>query len=514
MKKKDNNSENAGESPERDEEKTVSSLSLLNATLESTVNGIFVVDLFGRVTLWNNKFVELWHIPAEVLATHLDETLLNSILVQLAQPAAFLAKVRDLYGHPEHSSSDVLELADGRVFSRYSQPQKVGDAIVGRVWSFQDITEQKLTEEALRASEERFKKLFVEAPLGIALVDSLTGRLCEVNPMFARIAGRPMEEIMQLDWMSITHPNDVGKDLDNMALLNAGKINGFQSEKRYLHPDGTAVWVNMTVAKVKVDDKARPRHLCMVADITANRKAELALKESAESKLMFVSQVSHELRSTLTAITMGINIIMDEPDGLNQEQKILFELVHNNAERLGRLVNNVLDSHKMAAGKMPFNILENDIDDLIQTTVRSMGLLAKNKGLGLTVDVSAGLPRAMFDKDKIIQVLTNLLSNAITHTEKGIITVHVAHEKDMLHVMVRDTGHGIKTEDLPKLFQPFEQLCGVSGGKTGGTGLGLTISKEIIIAHNGKIWAESQPGKGSVFHFMLPVTRSGVKTAE
>ena len=140
--------------------------------------------------------------------------------------------------------------------------------------NIRDITERKKAEQALRTSEERLKTVFVQAPLGIALIDSLTGHIYESNPRFAEIAGRSMEEMVNIDWLQITHPDDVQADLDNMALLNTGKINRFQMEKRYLHPDGTAVWISMTIAPSKVEDKAHPRHLCMIQDITERKAAE------------------------------------------------------------------------------------------------------------------------------------------------------------------------------------------------------------------------------------------------
>ena len=139
----------------------------------------------------------------------------------------------------------------------------------------QDITARKKAEEALRGSEERFKRLFKEAPMGIALVDSVTGRSYEVNSMYARIAGRTVEDILSIDWMSITHPDDLQKDLDNMALLNSGEIPGFQMEKRYIRPDGSSVWIMMTVAPIYVDDKAHLRHLCMIEDISERKRFEL-----------------------------------------------------------------------------------------------------------------------------------------------------------------------------------------------------------------------------------------------
>jgi PAS domain S-box-containing protein len=145
-----------------------------------------------------------------------------------------------------------------------------------------EIAERIRTEKALRESEERFKKLFIEAPLGIALMDSLSGKIFEVNPMFAKIAGRTMEELAHIDWMSITHPDDIQEDLDNMERMNAGKIPGFQMGKRYLHKDGTPIWISMTIAPVKIADKVNPKHLCMIEDITQRKQSEEALRESEE----------------------------------------------------------------------------------------------------------------------------------------------------------------------------------------------------------------------------------------
>ena len=131
------------------EKALASSLSLLKATMESTADGLLVVDLAGRITLWNHKFADMWQIPEELLSKHLDELALNYVLQKMAQPEAFLAKVRELYEQPEASSNDQLDLADGRIFGRYSQPQRIGDDVVGRVWSFSDITERKQAEGTL-----------------------------------------------------------------------------------------------------------------------------------------------------------------------------------------------------------------------------------------------------------------------------------------------------------------------------------------------------------------------------
>ncbi|TVT53175.1 MAG: EAL domain-containing protein [Sedimenticola thiotaurini] len=142
----------------------------------------------------------------------------------------------------------------------------------------QDITERQQAGLALRASEERFKTIFMQSPLGIALIDSLNGQIYELNERFAELAGRSIEEMQNIDWVQITHPDDVQADMANMALMNAGKITGFRMEKRYLQPDGTIVWIDMTITSLKVWGKTYPRHLCMIQDITERKKSEASIK--------------------------------------------------------------------------------------------------------------------------------------------------------------------------------------------------------------------------------------------
>jgi PAS domain S-box-containing protein len=150
------------------------------------------------------------------------------------------------------------------------------------VTSFFDITGRKLAEEALRASEEKFKTILNEAPLGIGLVDSLTGKFESVNPMYAEIIGRSVDELINLDWMTITHPDDIHLNLSKVNKMNSGQSNGFQMEKRYLRPDGSLVWVNLKDVPLKVKAVDHPIHLAMIEDITERKRAEEALRESEE----------------------------------------------------------------------------------------------------------------------------------------------------------------------------------------------------------------------------------------
>lgn len=238
-------------------------------------------------------------------------------------------------------------------------------------------------------------------------------------------------------------------------------------------------------------------------DVTERHRAEERLKETMEAKSKFTSVVSHELRTPLTAMKESIGIVLDGSAGpVNEEQKDFLDTAKRNVERLARLINDVLDFQKLEAGKMQFRLEDNDIGGVIQELAKTMEPLVRERGLELKIKIEEGLPRFRFDRDKIIQVLTNFVNNAIKFTSKGHISIVVSKDADAIRVSVEDTGPGIKKEDLSKLFESFSQL-GDSKDRRGGTGLGLAISKEIIQRHQGDVWVESEEGKGTKFIFLL-----------
>jgi len=240
-------------------------------------------------------------------------------------------------------------------------------------------------------------------------------------------------------------------------------------------------------------------------------KEAKALEEALLIKTNFTSTVSHELRTPLAAIKESIAIVLDGTAGpANPDQIELLDMAKRNVDRLARLINDILDFQKLESGRVAFRMEDNDINETVREAAGAMMPLAAEKDLGLVINADASLPKLKFDKDKIIQVLANLLTNAIKFTNEGAITVATERGDNIVKVSVKDTGCGVKGEDIPKLFHFFEQLEKGPGRKTGGTGLGLAISKEIIGKHGGKIWAESEFGKGSTFAFILPITERRV----
>lgn len=180
----------------RAERELISSHSLLTATFESTADGILVVGEKGEIISFNRRFLELWHIPHELAEQRVDRPLLEFVLSQLKDPAAFIAKVEELYHAPEETSIDELEFLDGRVFERYSQPQRLGNTIIGRVWSFREITERKRAYEQVRESEARFASIFNANPTRVSITSFADGRFLDVNEAFLNSTGLNREEVI------------------------------------------------------------------------------------------------------------------------------------------------------------------------------------------------------------------------------------------------------------------------------------------------------------------------------
>lgn len=236
------------------------------------------------------------------------------------------------------------------------------------------------------------------------------------------------------------------------------------------------------------------------------KKAEKKVEEAMEIKSHFISMVSHELRTPMTAIREGISIVLDGLAGnITTEQKDFLDTAKRNVDRLSRLINDVLDYQKLEAGRTMFNMQEEDVGLMINEVVKVMLPIAKGKSLYLESRTAPDTQKTIIDKDKIMQVLINLLNNAVKFTDKGGIVITASRDENSILISIKDTGIGVEKEDIPKLFQGFSQLEVARTKKRGGTGLGLAISKRIIEEHKGEMWLESEPGKGSEFKIRLPI---------
>ncbi|PWT92324.1 MAG: hypothetical protein C5B54_03685, partial [Acidobacteria bacterium] len=271
--------EEARKSAETDLEQ---SLSLLRATLESTADGILVVDDQGRITSFNRRFVEMWRIPDSVLASRDDGTALSYVLDQLIAPADFLARVQELYVQPSAESYDVLNFKDGRIFERYSIPQRIAGVSVGRVWSFRDVTEQRRAQQALRDSAERYALAAQGAMDGLWDWDLVSNRIF-YSTRWKSMLGYADAEISDSseEWFDRVHSDDITRLRAELSAHLQGLSPHFQNEHRVLHKDGTFRWMLARGIAVAETGNKPYRMAGSQTDVTDRRMAEERLLHEA-----------------------------------------------------------------------------------------------------------------------------------------------------------------------------------------------------------------------------------------
>ncbi|MDP4093585.1 MAG: ATP-binding protein [Bacillota bacterium] len=272
----------------------------------------------------------------------------------------------------------------------------------------------------------------------------------------------------------------------------------------------------------KLQDEVSERMKIAQSLMESNEK----LKELDKLKSDFLSTVSHELRTPLTSVLGFAKIIRKKleetiypvlPDGDKKVERTMSVLLDNidiilvEGERLTNLINDVLDIEKMEAGKIELRLEEVEIGSVIKKSIAVFSSMAEQKGIRLINESEESLPKIVCDKDRITQVIANLLSNAIKFTDKGAVTCFATQSGNNIRISIKDDGIGIEAENLTAVFDKFKQIGDTMTDKPKGTGLGLPICKQIVEYHGGKIWVESEFGKGSNFIFLLPVNGDSLK---
>ncbi|MBX7255209.1 MAG: PAS domain S-box protein [Candidatus Hydrogenedentes bacterium] len=488
----------------------------------------------GKITFLNEFGQRFFGYSAEeILGRHVVGTIvpltessgrdLKPLIEQIcANPKAFEQNVNE---NVRRNGERVWVAWTNRI-TRDEQGQVLGILSVGT-----DITAQKEAQDALRRSEEQFR-LITENLADLVVVLDLEGKRLYSSPSYGGILGNP-DSLRGTSSFEQVHPDD--RDRVQAAFRETVRTGqGHRLEYRLVDQDGKPRHIESQGSVIR-DAQGQVAQVVVVSrDITerllaekavrelnatlerrvVERTAELELaKERAESadrlKSAFLAAMSHELRTPLNSIIGFTGIVLQElPGPLNPEQTKQLKMVQGSARHLLALINDVLDLSKIEAGQLeveakPFNARES-----IERVMHLVAPMAEAKGLTLSSDISPEVDHMVNDRRRFEQILINLINNGLKFTEKGGVRVDCTIEGSDLVTRVRDTGIGIKPEDMGTLFQAFRQIDAGLTRNHEGTGLGLSICKRLIEKMGGRIWAESEWGVGSAFGFTLPVSQS------
>ncbi|TMB88716.1 MAG: PAS domain S-box protein [Chloroflexi bacterium] len=376
------------------------------------------------------------------------------------------------------------------------------------------------TAQALRRSETDHRAIFERSPIGIARISS-EGELLEANPALLQMLEHDFAVMRSHAWPDLLRAYDQAAARSRFAPLLAGITDGNSVQVRAGTGGGNWLWLQLTATSIP-DSSGRPEHvLVMVEDVTVVREAQDKLGEALESqrsanatlekldrtKTEFLSIVSHEFRTALTGIQGFSELIRDgglEPDEVRAYGGYIF----NDADRVNRLIGDMLDLDRMESGRMSIRTTDVDINEVLSDSIARAG---SSPSVEFKADLDPRLPIVVGDRDRLVQVVSNLVNNAVKYSpDGGTVTLSSRSEGGFALVSVTDTGVGIPPDEIGHVFERFRRVRSGAAQSIPGTGLGLTIVKQIVEMHGGKIWVESAVGHGSAFHFTLPLAAENV----
>jgi PAS domain S-box-containing protein len=393
-----------------------------------------------------------------------------------------------------------------------------------------DITERKEAERARLRAQKFFRDTFEHADVGIAHVNSTDGTYLRVNPRLCDMVGYSREELLATTFATVTYPDDVEKNVAPFQRMLAGEQSGHACDTRYLRKDGSIVWVHLNIVPIRKEDGTPDYNLAVITDISERKQAEdeiqrlntgleervqerteelsatnLKLEEATRAKSDFLASMSHELRTPLNSIIGFSGIMLQGLAGdLNEEQSKQLGMINNSGQHLLELINEVLDLTKIESGQDRPTIRKVRVGAVAREMFDTVGPMAEAKGIDMRWTCPEGLRLIRTDKFRVGQILLNLMGNAVKFTEHGYVSVAVSQDGSGVVIAVKDSGCGIATEDLERVFDDFYQVSPHVSAKSEGTGLGLTVSRRLAESIGARIEVTSEPARGSAFTLHIP----------
>jgi PAS domain S-box-containing protein len=497
-----------------------------SAIIDTAGSLIVVLDPFGRIIRFNRVCEQIsGYSFAEVCGREFWDVLIIPNEVQpLKDLFAQLRGDSDPIKHENHwqTRSGELRLID---WSNVALRDKQG-ATAYIISTGIDITDRRRAEQALRASEQRYRDLFENAN-DIVYTHDLRGNFTSVNAAGERVTGYSRAEALRMNMSQLIAPEARADILQKVAgklggegpttyefdiIAKNGQRVSLEVSTRLQIEDGRPIGIH-GVARDITDRKLAEEKLESYAQELARKNEELAgaltaAREVTELKSRFLATMSHEIRTPLNGILGMTELLMSTP--LDSEQAEYSEAVRHSAEALLTVINDILDISKIEAGKLKLEVLPFDPMSVVEEVISLLTPRAAAKGLRLACETQGQMPRIVRgDPGRLRQILLNLVGNAVKFTEEGevVVTADVAGNTAEIATMrfsVRDTGIGISQENRSRLFQSFVQGDSSTTRKYGGTGLGLAICKQLVEMMGGVIEVESELGRGSTFTFLAP----------
>ena len=490
----------------------------MRALLTTTVDGVVTVDRSGTILEFNASAERIYGwTREEILGQHIR------VLIGNEDASAQVGLLRTLQTGEISASAQSADVTGRRKDGSIVPIRRaVGHARLDDkelfVCFITDISERRAMEQALRASEQQFRSLIGNIP-GISYRSLLEGDrpLVFISDAVERITGYPGSDFVpqpgkraRRSFDALIHAADRVRVLEAIETA-LREDRPYLVEYRLLHADGSVHWLWENGTGVRND--AGDLHWLdgVILDITERRQMEDALREAKENaeqaaaaRASFVANMSHEIRTPMNSILGFTDVLLDGE--LAPEQRRHLDTIRSAGRALLRLLNEILDTAKLEKGAVELEQNDYNLLSLIDELSSTLAANARAKGLHVDIHYDPALPTCLRgDELRVRQVLTNLLDNAIKFTEKGSVTLRASLQDEQLHFEIRDTGIGIAPERLQAIFDPFTQADPSMTRRFGGTGLGTTISKQLVELMGGRIWAESEQGKGTTFHVVLPL---------